>query len=211
MKRWIGVIWAAALAAAAGCASSGAPPRRGPAGDLAAALRTVAEFRGGSYRVSPADLINVTVYPDPQLNRRVRVDADGTLSLPLIGSTAVVGRTLPEAERQLERRLSAYLVSPHVSLVVEEFGNRQVFVLGEVQNPGPYPIPAGPRLTALQAVTAAGGFTAVAAPHRTLLLRYTERRSVDRVINLKDVTRGHSDRDVIIEPNDILYVPQSFF
>lgn len=200
----------AAIVACAACASAPAGPRQG-AGS-AEAMRTVAQYRSASYRISPADLLSVVVYPDTQLNRKARVDADGAISLPLIGTTTVAGSTVLDAQRALERRLSSYLVSPHVTLFVEEYGNRQMFVLGEVQNPGAFAIPAGSRLTVLQAITLAGGFTKVAAPRRTHVLRYVDGRAVERVLDLKAIARGgQGGQDVVLEPNDVIYVPQSVF
>lgn len=175
-------------------------------------MRTVAQFRSTSYRLSPADIVNLTVYPDQTLSRKSRVDADGAISLPLIGTAAVAGLTILEAQRSLEAKLSGYLVNPHVSLVVEEYGNRQMFVLGEVQSPGSYAIPAGSRMTVLQAISTAGGFTKVAQPRRTHILRYVDGKSVERVVDLKAVARGgEADKDVVLEPNDVVYVPQSVF
>lgn len=199
----------AALAAATGCASAS---RREEAAALAAAMRTAAEYRGTSYRIAPTDLVSVTVYPDERLNRKARVDADGALSLPLIGTATVSGLTLLEAQRDLERRLGSFLVNPHVTLVIEEYGNRQMFVLGEVQNPGAYPVPAGSRMTVLQAISTAGGFTKVAAPRRARLLRYVDGKAVERLIDLKAAARGgRGDKDILLEPNDVVYVPQSVF
>jgi len=195
----------------AACASVSQSGGRRESADLAAATRAAAEFRTASYKIGSADVLNVSVYPDPQFNRRARVEADGGLSLPLIGTVKVTGLTIEEARRALERRLAAYLVNPHVALVIEEFGNRQLFVLGEVHRPGSYPIPAGSAMTALQAISVAGGFTDVAAAQRTHVLRKAGGRAVDRLVDLKAVTAGKVDGDVVLEPNDIIYVPESFF
>ena len=212
MKRPLAIY--AVLFSLLGCASpsrSRTAADQNPAG-LNEAMRTVSDFKSGSYRISPADLLNVSVYPDQQLNSKERVDAEGAISLPLIGTMTVTGATIMETQKAIERRLSAYLVNPHVTLLIEEYGNRQMFVLGQVQTPGTYPVPASARMTALQAISTAGGFTKVAAPRRTHLLRYVNGNSIDRVIDLKAVTLGKgAETDVILEPNDILYVPQSIF
>lgn len=210
MMRYRSAFAVVILLTLSGCSAHRGKPKE--AVDVAAAMRTVAEFRSSSYKIGPADLLSVSVYPDQQLNRKARVDADGAVSLPLIGTTTVAGMTVLEAEKLLGDKLSAYLVNPHVSLFIEQFGNRQMFVLGEVSSPGSYPIPAGSRLTVLQAISTAGGFTKVAQPRRTHVLRYVDGQSVDRVIDLKAVSRGGEvDHDLVLEPNDIVYVPQSLF
>lgn len=175
-------------------------------------MRTVTTYRGASYKLGPSDLLSVTVYPDATLNRKERIDADGKISLPLVGTVSVAGATVLEAQAAVEKQLASYLKNPHVTLFVEEYGNRQLFVLGEVKNPGSYAIPAGARLTALQAVTTAGGFTKVAAPKRAHVLRLVNGKSVDYAIDLNAVSRGGAaDQDVVLEPNDVIYVPQSLF
>lgn len=210
MSKSLGLCAMLASLSLLGCASGRSGERE--SADLAAAMRTVAEFRSSSYKISPSDLLDLSVYPDAQLNRKARVDADGTVSLPLVGTTTVAGLTILEAEKVLGERLSAFLVNPHVSLFIEEFGNRQMFVLGEVQRPGSYAVPTGGRMTVLQAISTAGGFTKVAQPRRTHVLRYVDGKSVDRVIDLKAVSRGgEAGQDVLLEPNDIVYVPQSLF
>jgi polysaccharide export outer membrane protein len=213
MKRPLGLLAALlTIASLAGCASSRSRSAQSDPASLSAAMRTVSDFKSGSYRIAPSDLLSVAVYPDQQLNAKERVDADGAISLPLIGTMTVTGATLMETQKAIERRLASYLVNPHVTLLVEEYGNRQMFVLGQVQSPGTYPVPAGARMTALQAISTAGGFTKVAAPRRTHLLRYVNGKSVDRVIDLKAVTLGKgAEADVVLEPNDIIYVPQSIF
>jgi protein involved in polysaccharide export with SLBB domain len=194
-----------ATVAALGCAGA-----RTPGGAELAAAASAARKGADNYRVSRADLLEITVYPDAQLNRKIRVAADGSISLPLIGTAQVAGKTVPEAENLLETRFASYLVAPHVSLVVSEFGSRQIFVLGEVQKPGSYPLPEGARMSGLQAVSTAGGFTNTAAPRRAILLR-PNAGGVQKAVDLKAATKGRADADVVLEPNDILYVPQSLF
>lgn len=203
---------AASMTLLFGCASRRPSPAGGDPAALSAAMRTVADFRSSSYRIGPGDLVNLTVYPDSQLSRKARVDADGTISLPLIPPITVAGSTIIEAQRAVEAKLRAFLVGPHVSLVIEEYGHRQMFVLGEVHSPGSYVIPAGSRMTALQAVSTAGGFTKVAQPRRAHVLRYVNGQSIEQVIDLKAVARGGAaDKDVILEPNDVIYIPKSVF
>jgi len=200
--------WCLALAASMGCA--GARPRTDPKAD-AAAIRGAAAYKAGGYRIAPSDLLSAAVYPDPQLGAKTRVDADGGYSLPLVGRTAIAGLTVREAEKLLEKKLSDYLVQPHVTLLIEEFGNKEVFVLGAVQKPGPVLIPGGGRITALQAVGGAGGFSDIAAKGKTVLVRYTADGGVQRVVDLEAVADGAADSDVVLEPNDVLYVPQTYF
>lgn len=178
---------------------------------IAAALQQVTRSKT-DYKISAADLISVTVYQDQEMNRKVRVNANGTVSMPLIGSVKIGGMTLIEAQTTIETKLSKYLVSPQVSLFIEDYGNKMVYVMGEVQKPGSYPIPTEKSLTVLEAISTAGGFTPIAGQDRTRVLRNVNGASVTYTIEVKAITQqGQKDKDIVLEPNDVIYVPQSFF
>lgn len=178
---------------------------------IAAALQEVTRAKT-DYQISSADLISVTVYQDPEMNRKVRVNANGTITMPLIGPVKVGGMTLIEAQNAIETKLSKFLVSPQVSLFIEDYGNKTVYVMGEVQKPGSYPIPTEKSLTVLEAISTAGGFTPIAGQDRTRVLRNVNGASVTYVIEVKAITQGgQKDKDIVLQPNDVVYVPQSFF
>lgn len=178
---------------------------------IAAALKQVVRSKN-DYRISSADLISVTVYQDLDMNRKVRVSANGTVSMALIGAVKIGGMTLMEAQAAIEGKLAQFLVTPQVSLFIEEYGNKTVFVMGEVQRPGSYAIPTESRLTVLEAISTAGGFTPVAGQDRTRVLRNVNGVSVTYTIEVKAITQqGQKEKDLVLEPNDVIYVPQSFF
>ncbi|MDP3542412.1 MAG: polysaccharide biosynthesis/export family protein [Elusimicrobiota bacterium] len=178
---------------------------------IAAAMRQVVRAKT-DYRISAADLIGITVYQDLEMNRKVRVNSNGSVSMPLIGEVKIGGMTLIEAQAALESKLAKFLVSPQVSLFIEEYGNKTIFVMGEVQRPGSLPIPTESRLTVLEAISTAGGFTPIAAQDRTRVLRNVNGVSVSYTIEVKAITQqGQKEKDMVLEPNDVIYVPQSFF
>jgi polysaccharide export outer membrane protein len=178
---------------------------------ISAAMQQMAHSKT-DYRLAAADLISITVYQDKDLDRKVRINTDGTVSLPLIGSVHIGGMTLLDAQASIETKFSQYLVNPQVSLFIEEYGNKTIFVMGEVTKPGSYPIPTESRMTVLEAISTAGGFTPIAAQERTRVLRYVNGANVTYNVNTKDITQqGQKDKDMVLEPNDIVYVPQSFF
>lgn len=222
---------AAALAAllVSGCAGGGTAPRpsepppeaasaapkpattEAEAAAIAAAMQQVARSKT-DYKISPADLLDVTVYQDPEMSRKVRVNANGAVSLPLVGAVTIGGMTLLEAQAVIEEKMAKFLVSPQISLFISEYGNKLVFVMGEVQRPGSYPIPPESRLTVLEAISTAGGFTPIAGQDRTKVLRNVNGQSVTFTIEVKAITQnGEKDKDMVLEPNDVVYVPQSFF
>ena len=202
-------------AAASSGASAATPDQQAAmaqeAAAIAAALQQVVRAKT-DYKISPADLISVTVYQDLEMNRKVRVNANGTVSMPLIGAVTIGGMTLLEAQNSIESKLAKFLVTPQVSLFIEDYGNKTVFVMGEVQRPGSYPIPTESRLTVLEAISTAGGFTPIAGQDRTRVLRNVNGVSVTYTIEVKAITQqGQKEKDMVLEPNDVIYVPQSFF
>lgn len=181
------------------------------AASVASALRQ-AERAKLDYKISAADLIAVTVYDAPEMSRKARVNASGVIILPLVGAVEVGGKTLGAAQNLIEKKLLAYVVKPQVSLFIEEYGNKSFFVMGEVQRPGTYPIPTESRITVLEAISTAGGFTPVAAQDRARVVRYVNGERWSYTIDVRAITRnGQRDKDLVLEPNDVVFVPQSLF
>ena len=177
----------------------------------AAAMRQTAN-PGPDYKITSADLVSVTVYGNSEMSRKARVNSSGVISLPLVGAVKVGGKTLGAAQALIEGKLSAYVVQPQVSLFIEEYGNRTFFVMGEVQKPGSYPIPTESRMTVLEAISTAGGFTPVAAQDRARVLRYVNGESRSYTVDVRTITReGQKEKDIALEPNDVIFVPQSMF
>jgi polysaccharide export outer membrane protein len=108
-------------------------------------------------------LVDVTVFDTPELSQKARVDGTGVVTLALGTRVPVAGLTTEEANRAIETALSRQQVlrEPHVSLLVLEYATQGVSVMGEVKNPGVYPM-LGSR-TLLDIVSAAGGFLPTAS------------------------------------------------
>lgn len=182
---------------------------------MASILKTVNP--GGSaqknYLISPTDLIDITVYRETELNRAVRVNAEGEISLPLAGTIKVGGLSIIDAERALSERLKEFLVNPQVSIFIKEYSSKQIYMLGEVKSPGALPLPLEAPMTVLEAIAKAGGFTSLAAPDRTRVIRNTgDGKSKSIPIPVSAITKeGQKDKDIALTPNDVVYVPQSFF
>jgi protein involved in polysaccharide export with SLBB domain len=165
-----------------------------------------------SYKIQPGDLIEITVFKETDMNRTVRVSGDGTVTFPLAGNIKVSEMAVPEAEALLAQRLSEFLVKPQVNVFIKEYGNKQVYVLGEVKTPGSIALPAERRLTVLEAITLAGGFTELAAQDRTKVLRNARGQNLSLQVEISRITKmGDKSADIFLEPNDTVFIPQSFF
>jgi len=164
------------------------------------------------YKIQPGDLLQITVYQEKDMDRSVRVSGNGTIGFPLAGSLQFGGLSVPEAEEALSKKLAEYIISPQISVFIKEYGNKQIYILGEVKKPGSIDIPAERRLTVLEAITLSGGFTDLAARDRTKILRNVNGKSQSITVEVSRITKdGDKSADVYLEPNDVVYVPQSFF
>jgi len=165
-----------------------------------------------NYKIQPGDLIEITVFKETDMNRTVRVSGNGTVTFPLAGNIKLSELTVPETEALLAEKLSEFLVKPQVTAFIKEYSNKQIYVLGEVKKPGSIQIPAERRLTVLEAITLSGGFTDLAAQDRTKVLRGAGNSSQSIQVEISRITKqGDKNADIFLEPNDTVYVPQSFF
>lgn len=165
-----------------------------------------------NYKIQPGDLIEITVFKETDMSRTARISGNGTITFPLAGNLKLSDLSVPDAEAFLAEKLSEFLVKPQVTVLIKEYGNKQIYVLGEVKKPGSIQIPAERRLTVLEAITLAGGFTDLAAPDRTKVLRGAGSASQSIQVEVNRITKqGDKSADIPLEPNDTVYVPQSFF
>ena len=165
------------------------------------------------YKITPADLLQISVYRESDMDKLVRVSQNGTISFPLVGTLKVGGLSQGESEALLAEKLKEFLVDPQVTIFIKEYGNKKVFVLGDVMKPGSYDLPPESKLTVLEAISLAGGFTPVAGKDRTKVIRTTpEGKNVSFLIEVSAITmKGEKQKDIPLEPNDVVFVPQSFF
>lgn len=170
-----------------------------------AALR--AQNVSGEYRVGPRDLLEIKVMEIPELNVERRVSDAGTISLPMVGDFPVSGLTAAEVSSGLGTLLkSKYVNRADVSVVIKEFGNKPISILGAVQRPGALNISG--RWFLLQAISAAGGLTE-AAGRKIYILRKGEKGLSETVeVPTDDLLRGATQTwDIPIYPGDVVNVP----
>ena len=148
-----------------------------------------------------------------------RVSEGGTLVLPLLGELDVAGLTMDELQSRLTRQYQTFYVQPQVILDFARDSNGSVSpwghvtVLGRVKEPGRIAVPATRDLTVSGAIQQAGGFDSSARPSAILVTRSmpdggTETRS----INLHAVgAAGRLEEDIILEADDVVYVPEKLF
>ncbi|WP_454829787.1 polysaccharide biosynthesis/export family protein [Pseudoxanthomonas wuyuanensis] len=192
-----------ALSLLAGC-SSGAPPARElpPADPLGEALGRP------EYRIGPGDLMLVKVFQVEDLEREVRVDNEGRISLPLIGVVQAAGLSLNELQETVAARYGErYLQDPQVSILIQEFTSQKVTVSGAVDQPGIYPM-AGSHLTLQQALALGHGVSNVASRRNVVVFRSVQGQRMVARFDLVEIERGKMP-DPDIYGGDIVVVYRS--
>jgi len=163
------------------------------------------------YRLSVDDQIAVDVFGEDDLRTAARINAEGAVSLPLLGSVNLSGLTLNQAVARLTELYGRdYLVNPKVNVMLISYAKRRFTVLGQVNRPGSYEMPEGSPsgIDLLEAVAIAGGYTRIAAPERISVKR---RDQVVRVDAKKIARRGGSESGFRVEPGDTITVGESIF
>ncbi len=160
--------------------------------------------------VGPGDVFDVRVYDEEDLSSQYRVEVDGTIDFPLIGSVEVAGLDSSAIAERIRDRLrdGQFLVAPHVSVRVQEYNSRRVSVIGAVREPGSYPLQTG--MGVVEAVSLAGGFTALANRDGTLLTRHVNGQLRTFSVPVDRISSGQ-EPDVTVRAGDILHVPERIF
>jgi polysaccharide export outer membrane protein len=166
------------------------------------------------YILSANDQVAVEVFGEDDLRTNGRLNGDGNLSVPLLGSTHLAGLTLTQAASKLtELYARDYLVNPKVNVMLLGYAKRRFSVLGQVNRPGSYEMPDGSPggIDLLEAIAMAGGYTRIAAPERVNVRRHTAAAG-DQIfkVNAKRFTRG-SGGSFRVEPGDTVTVGESIF
>ena len=163
---------------------------------------------GTSNTLGPGDLVEVRVFQEPDHSGIWRVSPEGTIDYPLCGKVALEGRTTSTAADSLRECLTRYLRRPQVSVLIREYNSKKIFVFGEVQKPGTFPHDG--EMTIIQAITLAGGFTKLAAKNSTNVTRIVEGQERKIRVPVEDIGVGR-EKNFLLQPGDIVFVPESFF
>ncbi len=192
------------------CASN---PR--PAGAQSVSVPTAAASAvppDGNYLLQPNDLVEVLVFQEDDMTRRLRVAKDGSINLPLIGTVQAGRRTADDLAATIRRQLAdGYLANPQVTVTVLTYAKRRFTILGQVNRPGAYDIPDNSTLSLVQAVGMAGGFTRLAAPKKVVLKRVTNGQETVQRLDVDRMSRDERTPAFEVRPGDTITVLESVF
>ena len=174
-------------------------------------------FDSSPYVINEGDLLSINVYRRSDLSSMLQLDnirimQNGEISIPLVGEIKAAGMTISELRTKITEGLSGYYVSPVVNVNVTYSSGQNVYVLGEVKNPGNYDISG--KITAIEAILMAGGFTKDADMAKIILLRTdqkTKGHSKDKHLTALDIKNFLEKADlrenVVLQKKDVLYIP----
>jgi len=165
------------------------------------------------YTLQASDLIKVQVFQEPDLDREVRLSQEYTVTLPLIGTVNLKGKTVRQACELIQDLYNRhYLVNPQVTIMVMEFASRTVNVLGAVNKPGAVDFPPEQPMALLDAIAKAGGFSRLADRSKVKLTRVQPGgRAEMQVIDADDIIQGRSQDAWLLQKDDVIYVPERIF
>jgi protein involved in polysaccharide export with SLBB domain len=151
------------------------------------------------YRLGAGDKIRVIVLQDAEFSGDYEVNAAGGISVRMLGLVQVVGLTVGQVEEMLRERYKAggLLISPRLS--VELIATRPFYVIGEVSRAGQFPYVSCLRV--IQAVAIAGGFTRRAGRTRLSIKRFYATSAEEEYVT----------EDTLVEPGDVIRVPERWF
>jgi len=159
------------------------------------------------YILRPGDVVQVKVYQEEDLTSVSRIGKEGTISMPLLGSVKVVSNSLEKATMIVRDLLAKdYLVDPQVNLNVTEFAKRRFTVLGQVQRPGTYDMPADEAVSLLQAVATAGGYTRIANSHKITVQRTVGTENKLIRVDAEAMALNKKQKPFDILPDDVIVV-----
>ncbi|WP_348678848.1 polysaccharide export protein [Alcanivorax profundi] len=165
------------------------------------------------YQVGPGDVLQITVWDHPELTIPAGslrsseesgnwVHNDGTIFYPYVGIINVEGLKVTEIRDMITDRLSRYIEKPQVDVSVAAFRHKRIYVTGEVDEPGLYPVTNVPTRL-IDAIGEAGGLTQSADWSSVVLTR----NGKDYRLSLRDIYQyGNTSQNILLQPNDVINV-----
>ena len=179
------------------------------AGLLAAAAtaQQIVAPTADSYRLNPGDVIEISVWKEPELQREVLLLPDGNIAFPLVGTVQAAGRTPDEIQAEVEERLTRFFPEPVVTVSILRVAGNKLYVTGQVNQPGQFTVDQP--VDVLQAIALAGGLTAFADEDDIYVLRRDQDGSQSAIaFDYDDVTDGSDlSSNIVLQQGDVVVVP----
>jgi polysaccharide biosynthesis/export protein len=159
-----------------------------------------------NYVIGAQDVLDISVWKEPELTRTIPVRPDGKISMPLLNDVQAAGLTPMQLGAQITASLKKFVTDPQVTIIVTAINSQRIYILGEVGRPGAFPLL--PNMTVLEALTSAGGFTQFANVKKIYILRKENGKQDKYPFNYKEVINGKApDQNIILRVGDTIVVP----
>ena len=158
------------------------------------------------YHIGPGDVLEISVWKDDALSREIVIPPDGILSFPLIGDVNVANMSVAQIRDVIRKKLSEYIPDASVSVIIKQINSLKAYVIGQVKNPGEFPITMETRV--MQLLSRAQGVTPFASERDIHILRYGGNKIEKINFDYKEVLKGNNlEQDIVLKPGDVLVVP----
>lgn len=158
------------------------------------------------YGIQPGDLLQISVWKEPDLQLEVVVRPDGGVSLPLAGDIAAKGRTVEQLRTEIASRIEKFIPDPVVTVAVKEIRGNNIYVIGKVNRPGAFVLAQD--VDVMQALSMAGGTTTFAALNKIVILRREGGSQTAIAFRYAEVESGEKlEQNVLLRSGDVVVVP----
>ena len=158
------------------------------------------------YLIGPGDVLEVSVWNEPDLSKRLIVPPDGVISFPLINPIKVTNLTITALKKAVTKKLSEYIPDATVTVLLIEINSLKAYVIGKVKSAGEYPITL--ETTVLQLLAKAGGLTPFASDGNIKILRQKNKKIINIPFDYGEVEKGKNlEQNIVLEAGDVVLVP----
>jgi polysaccharide export outer membrane protein len=161
---------------------------------------------GNTYLIGLGDILEVQVWNEPDLSRTMSVRLDGVISLPLVGEVVAVARSIPDLTKLLEKKFGELVEEPTVTVILVESRSRRYYLIGQVGQPGEFPMDYP--ISLLQAIARAGGFSEWAKKDEVVVFRRHADKEQVLHFDYDSFVKGRNlKQNILVEPGDTIVVP----
>jgi polysaccharide export outer membrane protein len=172
-------------------------------------LCTAAAHAAGAedgYRIGPGDVLDISVWKNPDLTRKVTVLPDGTISFPLIDQMTAADKTLAQLSQEMRTRLSRFVPEVDLSIIIAQVNSQVIYVIGRVHHPGRFAMSAP--LNVMQALATAGGLTPFAKADNIKIFREAGGAESYLPFDYEKVSKGERrEQNIRLQRGDVIVVP----
>ena len=158
------------------------------------------------YKINAGDILNISVWKEPDLQGETIVRPDGGISFPLVGDLNIQGKTVENVRQLITGKLQKYIPDPVVTVAMRQIAGNKLYVIGKVNKPGEFLV--GRPANVMQALAMAGGLNPFASPSRIVILRRIGDKEQTLPFDYKAVSRGEFlNQNITLLPGDVVVVP----